>query len=103
MKKPVLHSLGHALLAGLYVLLVVQLISHAQAWFGNQENSILIPLAMIMLFVLSATIVGALVLGRPTLMYLDGRKKEALEFFGYTLGWFFTLTLIAFIGLAAQK
>jgi hypothetical protein len=50
-----------------------------------------------MLFVLSATIVGSLVLGRPILLHLEGKKNEALRFFGYTVGWLAILTVIIFL------
>jgi hypothetical protein len=55
------------------------------------------PLALLMLFVLSATIVGSLVLGRPILLHLEGKKNEALRFFGYTVGWLAILTVIIFL------
>jgi hypothetical protein len=50
-----------------------------------------------MLFVVSATIVGSLVVGRPILLFLDGKKNEALRFFGYTLGWLAAFTLVIFL------
>jgi hypothetical protein len=30
-------------------------------------------------------------------LYLDAKKNEALRFFGYTVGWLATLTLIVFL------
>lgn len=102
MNNKILHSLGHALLVLIYVSLIVFGISNAEAWFGNEDKA-LIPMAMLMLFVLSATITGTLVLGRPILMYLGGQKKEALQFFGYTVGWLFILTIGVFAVLAASK
>jgi len=50
-----------------------------------------------MLFVVSATIVGTLVLGRPILLYLGGKRNEAPRFFGWTVGWLAALTLVLFL------
>lgn len=71
---------------------------NAERLFGKFENFWGGPVIFLMLFVLSAAIVGALVLGRPILLYLDGAKSEALKFFGYTLGWLFVI-LVIFVAL----
>lgn len=95
--NPVLHSLGHAVLLFLYVGGVAWFMSHTQEIFSQvKEPNFLIPLAMLMLLVLSATISGTLVLGKPILMYWDGKKKEAMAFFGMTVGWLAVLTVLAF-------
>ncbi|MEK7505222.1 MAG: hypothetical protein AAB589_02995 [Patescibacteria group bacterium] len=96
----VVHSLGHAILAFLYIALVAGFMSHIETFFDNQKpDTFVAPLFMILLFVLSATIVGTLVLARPILLYLDGRKPEALKFFGFTLLWLLILTLSVFFTL----
>jgi len=100
--KPVWHSLGHSVLVGLYVSLVAFVMSHASIWFG-QTDTAWTPVAVLMLFVLSAAVTGALVLGRPVVMFINGQKKEALEFFGYTILWLFVLTILAFIILAVAR
>ena len=99
MKKQIVHSLGHAILVGVYVSLVSLVMSHGSTWFGNEDTA-WTPVAVLMLFVLSAAITASLVLGRPLLMFLDGKKKEALQFFGYTVGWLFIVTIIVFVVLA---
>ena len=50
------------------------------------------PVLFLMLFVLSAGVTGALVLGRPVLKYLDGDRKGAIYLFCATLGWLFVFT-----------
>jgi len=100
--NPIVLSLGHAVLASVYIILVVWMISNGERLFG-QEESFWIPVAMLMLFVLSATVVGSLVLGRPILMYIDGAKKQALEFLGFTVGWLFALTVLVFLVMVVSK
>src|SRR5262244_3964654 len=96
------HSFGHAVLVVGYVALVAWIMQHAQAWFQHGKT-VLVPTAFLMLFVLSAAVVGSLVLGRPVLMYVEGQKKAALQFFGLTLLWLFVLTIGAFLILAARS
>lgn len=42
---------------------------------------------MLLLFVISATVTGFLILGKPITLYLDGAKKEAFRFLAMTVGW----------------
>jgi len=102
MKNSALQSLGHAILVAAYVSLVSLVMSHGSQLFGQKDTSIT-PIAVLMLFVVSAAITGTLVLGRPILLYLDGQKKESLKFFGYTVGWLFILTLAVFAVMVAIK
>ena len=95
MSEP-LHALGHAILVLLYTSGVAWVLFNGQRLFGK-VTSFWGPLAVLMLFVVSATIVGTLVLGRPILLYLDGKKDEALRFFGWTVGWLAVLTLVIFM------
>ena len=101
-KNHAVHSLGHSVLVLIYVSLVAFVMNHGQQWFGKTDTA-WTPVAVLMLFVLSAAVVGTLVLGRPAILYLDGRKKEALQFFGFTVGWLFVLTVIVFIVVAVRK
>ncbi|MBX4188416.1 MAG: hypothetical protein KW793_04785, partial [Candidatus Doudnabacteria bacterium] len=66
---------------------------NAENMFGEKET-ILIPMMMLMVFVLSATITGSLVLGRPVMMYLNGQKTEAVRLFLFTVGWLALFTVI---------
>jgi hypothetical protein len=61
-------------------------------------KTVFIPIFMLMLLVLSASITGTLVFGRSVLWYIDGKKKEAVSLLAYTLGSFFCLFLV--VGLA---
>jgi hypothetical protein len=97
----VVHSLGHAALVLIYVSAVSLVMSHGSTWFG-QKDTAFTPVAVLMLFVLSAAVTGTLVLGRPILLYLDGKKTEALKFFGFTVAWLFVLTIMVFAVLAVK-
>ena len=93
-----LNSLGTLV----YVSVVVLLMSNAQKLFGPDKN-FWAPLAMLLLFVLSATIVGLLVLGRPAYLYFNNLKKEGIVLLLYTIGFLFVITVVVFLTLVAFR
>lgn len=90
-----LHSFGVVL----YIIFVSCLMFNVERTFGGQEDTVLAPVAFLLLFTLSAAIVGLLVFGRPVMLYLDGKKKEALNFAGTTVGFLFIEAIIVFLVL----
>ena len=83
-----------------YIILVISFIFSLR-FLAPKEDTIIIPIAMLLLFVFSAALTGTLVFGKPILWYIDGKKKEAISLVGYTLGILFLITLIIFIILIA--
>lgn len=92
-------SIINSLAAFAYILWVAWLMFNAGSIFG-QIKSFWGPAALLLLFVLSATIVGALVLGRPIYIYLNGQKAEAIKLLAYTIGCLFIITIITFLVMA---
>jgi hypothetical protein len=95
--KGFLLALGEAV----YILLVGMLMLNGNQLFGNKPQ-VLSFIAFLLLFVVSAAVSGALILGKPVLLYLDGKKKEALELFGFTLSWLLLFTVISLLALALR-
>ncbi|MBI5732995.1 hypothetical protein HY967_03495 [Candidatus Jorgensenbacteria bacterium] len=81
-----IRSLLHAAGVFIYVFLVASIMFNNKAIFG-EEVGILVPLFMLLLFVVSASITGLLVLGKPIFLYINGFKKEALILLFATLAW----------------
>lgn len=67
----------------------------------GRTNTILVPITLLLLLVLSAAITGFLIFGKPALMYIDGKKKEAISLLVHTLVFFSVITLIAMALLIA--
>jgi hypothetical protein len=82
----IFRSFLHALGVVAYVSLLVFGISHGEALFGKEEN-LLIPLFMLLLFVVSASVTGFLVLEKPIRLYLGGDYRGAITFLFSTLAW----------------
>jgi len=69
-----------------YILLVVLFFNYAERYFGSKPDpKFLAPLALLLLFCLSALVSGILILGQPIWLYLEGKKKEALKLLGFTV------------------
>ena len=77
----------NALAAALYIVLIVFTID-AFASFVVPKETILIPITMLSLFVLSTACMGFLFVYKPLQLLLDNQKQEALEYFMKTVGSF---------------
>ena len=88
-KSPILN----ALLAVLYIHVVVLTIFYGGEYASETPETILIPIAMLSLFVLSAAVMGYLFVAGPVQMYLEGQKKEGINLFIQTVMIFAGITL----------
>ena len=87
----------NAALAAAYIIILVPAVHYGSRTLGAAADSLLAPIAMLSLFVLSAAIMGYLFIGTPLQLYMDGHKKPAVTFFFQTVGAFAGLTFAAFI------
>ena len=60
-------------------------------------NSVIVPIAVLSLFTLSAAIMGYLFLYQPLQLYLDGKKKHAVDLFLQTVAVFAGITALVFV------
>ena len=97
--KLVQYSLVHSIGVLVYVYLVALVMQNGEKIFGKASDVISI-MGFLMLFVLSAAIVGSLVLAKPLMLYLDKDRKEALKLFAMTLGWLLILLIVVFTAMA---
>lgn len=81
----------NAVTGTLYIMLVASLM-----FFGTEHsrpgNSVIVPIAVLSLFSLSALLMGYFFLYQPIQLYLDGKKKEATKLFGHTILVFAVIT-----------
>jgi hypothetical protein len=95
LSQTLIRALIHAAGVLVYVAAVALLMSRAEQMFGD-EKTFLAPVVFLLLFIVSATITGLLVLGRPAQLYLDGFKRDAITMLAATVGW-----LIVFLAAVA--
>jgi len=81
-----------------YVCLIGWLLFNGENIFGKQDSFIM-PILLLLLLIISASITGLLVLGKPIHLYLNGLKKQGITLFLVTLGWLaiFSLVIIVFL------
>lgn len=82
MKKPFLHALG----AAIYIIVIVIAMQTVTSVLDN--DTIIVPMTMLSLFVLSAAIMGFLFLSEPLSLLMENRKKDAVIFFAKVVGIF---------------
>jgi len=84
----------NALCAAAYIVFVVLVITYGPIFVRQKPDTILAPMAVLSLLVLSVVFMGYVFFFQPVLMYLDGQKRESVEFFTKTLGTFALITAI---------
>lgn len=80
----------------IYTSAVAWILFNGPRLFGKVA-SFWVPLALLLLFVLSATVVGLLVLGRPGYLYFNGAKREGITLLLDTVAWLFVITAGVFL------
>lgn len=78
------NPLFNALAGLLYIVVVAFLLFYGAPHLPIQE-SVLIPIGVLSLFVFSAATMGYIFLSQPLQLFLDGHKKEAVNLFLKTL------------------
>jgi len=86
------------LLAAVYILLVALFMTNAEQWLG-QMNSALSAAVFLMVFSLSALVVGGLFVAKPLALYVDGQKQDALRLLLWNGGWLFIFIVIGLLKL----
>lgn len=79
-----------------YIMVVAAIMQNGDRLFGEMDN-FLGPISFLLLFTLSAIVVGGLVLGKPLMLYLDGKKREAVSLFLAIAAWLAGFTITALI------
>lgn len=95
MKKTriILRAFADAVITAIYVILIGFFIRFSEEVLENNPGIFFLA-AMLMLLVFSAAFTGFLIFGKPVMLYLDNKKKEAISLLGYTLIFLFIITLI---------
>lgn len=102
MTKIITRALIDAIGTVIYVILIASFMFSLQG-LSPKEDTIFVMTSMLLLLVCSAAITGFLVFGKPIMLYLDGKKKEAILLLIYTISMLFTITLIIFFILIVSN
>jgi phosphoglycerol transferase MdoB-like AlkP superfamily enzyme len=86
MSKICKESFLNSFFAAIYITLVAVFMSFAEGLFKSSGET-LTSILVLLLFSLSALVVGGLLLGKPLMTYLDGKKKDAVLMVFANAGW----------------
>lgn len=89
-KNPILNAFG----ASGYILLVVCIMTYVSQTFRNKPDTFLAPVLMLSLLTLSVAVMAYMFFYQPLMLYIDGKKKLAVQLFLHTVGIFAGLTAI---------
>ncbi len=81
-----------ALLASLYIAAVASFFYYAQKILGQSEDTVVAPIAVLLLFVLSAAVMGFLFLYSPLRLFFEGERERAVAHFLSTVAIFAGIT-----------
>ncbi len=91
-KKPFINATA----AALYIIIVASVMFYGTKNLPK-EDSVFAPIAFLSIFTVSAAMMGYIFLFQPLQLYLDGKKKIAVNLFLQTLGIFMGITSIFLI------
>jgi len=85
-------------LAAVYVFLVSQIMQHGDKWFGNMNNTVG-PFVFLLLFSFSVAVMAGLVFGLSVVLFMDDKKREAIEAAIYSVGWLGVYIVLSMLGI----
>ncbi len=77
-----------------YIAGIILIVNKTSSIAANTPDTILAPVTMLSLFVLSAAIMGILFVYEPLRLFLENQKQQALSFLLKTVGTFACFVLI---------
>ncbi|MFO0703869.1 MAG: hypothetical protein U0525_04050 [Patescibacteria group bacterium] len=84
-------------LAALGYIIVISVSMYYVGHFAPKQDTVIMPIAFLSLFTLSAAVMAYIFGYEPAQLYFDGKKKQGLDLFLKTVGIFAILTIIAII------
>lgn len=92
-KNPIIN----ALCASGYIVLIVALMNFIMQTQKNKPDTILAPLTILSVLTLSVTVMAYLFFYQPLQLFIEGKKKHAVNLFTKTVGVFAVFTAIILI------
>ena len=99
LKNPYLNALG----ASAYIILGVAVMTFVTQPLRNKPDTFFAPIVFLSLLTLSAAVMAFLFFYQPLMLFIEGNKKQSVNFFLKTVGTFAALTtvflILLFLGL----
>lgn len=89
-KNPLLN----AVCASGYIALIVSVLSFVSKTQGNKPDTFFAPIAFLSLLTLSVVVMAYLFFYQPVQLFIEGKKKQAINLFMQTAGIFALITVV---------
>ncbi len=92
-KNPIINALS----ASAYIILVVSVMTFVTQPLKNKPDTFFAPITALFVLTLSAAVMAYLFFYQPLLLFIEGKKKEAVNLFVKTVGIFAAITAVVLI------
>ena len=97
-KNPIINAIG----ASVYIILVVSVMQFIMKTQGSKPDSFFAPVVFLSMLTLSVVMMAFLFFYQPLQLFIDGKKKQAVNLFVKTVGIFGVITAVALILLLSR-
>lgn len=92
-RNPIINALS----ASTYIVLGVTIMTFISQTLKNKPDTFFAPVAFLSLLTLSVAVMAFLFFYQPLLLFIEGKKKVAVDLFIKTVGIFAVFTVVALI------
>jgi len=92
-KNPIINALS----ASAYIILGVTIMTFVTQPLRNKPYTFFAPIVFLSLLTLSVAVMAFLFFYQPLMLFIEGKKKEAVSLFVKTVGIFAAITMVALI------
>ena len=90
-KNPIINALS----ASAYIILIVSVMTFVTQPLRNKPDTFFAPITMLFVLTLSVAVMAYIFFYQPLLLFIEGKKKEAINLFVKTVGVFAVFTVVA--------
>jgi len=92
-KNPIINAFG----ASAYIILVVSVMTFMSQTLKNKPDTFFAPIVFLSVLTLSVVMMAFLFFYQPLQLFIDGKKKEAVNLFVKTVCFFAAFTVVVLI------
>lgn len=92
-KNPIINALS----ASAYIILIVSVMTFVTQPLKNKPDTFFAPITFLSVLTLSVAVMAFLFFYQPLQLFIEGKKKEAVNLFIKTVGIFAIITAVALI------
>ena len=92
-KNPIINALS----ASAYIILIVSVMTFVTQPLKNKPDTFFAPVTFLSVFTLSVVVMAFLFFYQPVMLFIEKKKKEAVNLFVKTVGIFAVITAVVLI------